>query len=535
MSDKLEAGVSKPLSLFAPAQITSISLTEFLDISPDALIIVNQAGTVVMVNQRAETLFGYTRGEFLGLQLELLLPLRYRKAHYKHREHFFASPLTRPMGAGLQLFGLRKDNIEFPVDISLRPLMLEGIPHVIGAIRDVTMLKELEEQNKLIQKANRLKNEFLANMSHELRTPLNGIIGFSEMLFDEVCGSINDEQQECLDNILSSSRHLLQLINDVLDLTKVEAGKMVFSPEPVEPGKLITHVIELLRPVANKKKLHISTKIDATLTTVIVDPIKLKQVLYNYLSNAIKFTSDDGKICIRLTLESPDTFRLEVEDTGIGIRSEDQGRLFIGFQQLDSSISKRYQGTGLGLALTRRLVEAQGGHVGVRSTFGKGSTFFMVLPRVTEATPGQVDSHSYQLPETHAGAPNMLIIEDERKDLEQLVPICSEAGYNVEVATSGTQALAICRQKAFDVITLDLILPDIDGWDVLRAIRAEGLNREVPVIVITIVKEKGVEAAFPVHTVLIKPVQAEELLYTLKRLKKSGNSSQTLDHPARDF
>jgi PAS domain S-box-containing protein len=521
MSEKLQIGKSKPFSLFAPAQVTPIGLIEFLDISPDALVIVNQVGMIVMANQQAESLFGHAHGELLGLQLEVLLPPRYRSAHYIHREHFFASPLTRPMGAGLHLFGLRKDGIEFPVDISLRPLMLEEAPHVIGAIRDVTKLKELEEQNKLIQKANRLKNEFLANMSHELRTPLNGIIGFSEMLFDEVCGSTNDEQRECLDNILSSSRHLLQLINDVLDLTKVEAGKMVFSPEPVEPGKLIIHVLDLLYPVANKKELHISTKIDNTLTTVIVDPIKLKQVLYNYLSNAIKFTPDGGKICIRLTQEPHDTFRLEVEDTGIGIRPEDLERLFVEFQQLDSSASKRYQGTGLGLALVKRLVEAQGGRVGVRSIFGEGSTFFVVLPQITEATPGQIDLRSYQLPEVQANAPNILIIEDERKDLERLISICSQAGYNVDVATSGRQALAMCRQKAFDVITLDLILPDIDGWDVLRAMRSDELNNNVPVIVITIVKEKGVEAAFPIHTILIKPVQVDVLLEALKSLKKS--------------
>ena len=520
MSEQLNEGNSKPLSLLAPTQITSMSLIELLDISPDALVIVNHTGTIVMANQQAETLFGYSSGELLELQLERLLPQRYRKAHYAHREHYFASPLTRPMGAGLELFGLRKDGIEFPVDISLRPLMFEKVPHVIGAIRDVTKQKELEEQNKLIRKANQLKSEFLANMSHELRTPLNGIIGFAEMLFDEICGSVNEEQKECLDNILSSSRHLLQLINDVLDLTKVEAGKMVFSPELVEPGNLIMHVLDLLRPVANNKKLHISTKIDEILTTVIVDPIKLKQVLYNYLSNAIKFTPDNGKICIRLTVETPDAFRLEVEDTGVGIHPEDLGRLFMEFQQLDSSISKRYQGTGLGLALTRRLIEAQGGYVGVSSAFGKGSTFFAVLPRVTEATLELVDLHRYPLPETRPGAPNLLIIEDEASDLAQLVPMCSEAGYNVEVAMSGKQALIMCRQKAFDVITLDLILPDLDGWDVLRAIRASALNRDVPVIVITIIKEKGVETAFPVDNILTKPVQAEEFLYALQHLNK---------------
>src|SRR2546421_1057027 len=206
----------------APTQITSTGLLQFLDISPDALITVDQAGTMVVVNRQTEVLFGYTRSDLVGQPLEMLLPQRFREAHIAHREHYFSAPLTRPMGAGLQLSGRRKDGTEFPVDISLRPLLLDDVPHAIGAIRDVTEQKaleeelqrkneELDEQYRRGQQANRLKSEFLANMSHELRTPLNGIIGFTDIMYSGEVGTVSDEQKEYLGDILSSARHLLQL------------------------------------------------------------------------------------------------------------------------------------------------------------------------------------------------------------------------------------------------------------------------------------------------------------------------------------
>ena len=246
--------------------------------------------------------------------------------------------------------------------------------------------RNLEEQTRRVQEANRLKSEFLANMSHELRTPLNAIVGFSELMHDGKVGPVSAQHREYLGDILTSAHHLLQLINDVLDLAKVESGKLEFRPEPVDLPNLLSEVRDILRTLAAKKRIHIETEADPTLTRVVLDPAKLKQVLYNYLSNALKFTPEEGRVTIRLAPEGAEAFRLEVEDTGIGIRPEDQGRLFVEFQQLDASTAKKYPGTGLGLALTKRIVEAQGGRVGVGSTPGQGSVFYAILPRVAEAT-----------------------------------------------------------------------------------------------------------------------------------------------------
>ena len=248
-----------------------------------------------------------------------------------------------------------------------------------GELREKTSL--LESQNAEILRATQLKSEFLANMSHELRTPLNSITGFSEVLIDEVAGPVNDAQKEYLGEILEGSRHLLHLINDVLDLSKVEAGKMTFRPEVVDLEHSIQETVQMLALMAKQKDIRIDSDVDLDGRHAFLDPARFKQVLFNYLSNALKFTPPKGNITVRVIAEADRWFRLEVEDTGVGIAPKDQQLLFQEFHQLDTSVSKQFQGAGLGLALTKRIVEAQGGRVGVQSQPGVGSIFFALLPR----------------------------------------------------------------------------------------------------------------------------------------------------------
>jgi signal transduction histidine kinase len=217
-------------------------------------------------------------------------------------------------------------------------------------------------------------------MSHELRTPLNAIIGFSELMVDGKVGEMSGEHREYLNDILTSARHLLQLINDVLDLTKVEAGRMEFRPEALDLGRVATEVRDIVRGLSASKRVAVDLSVSPGLPPALLDGSKLKQVLYNYLSNAVKFTPEGGRVEVRLAPGSPGRFTLEVEDTGIGIREGDLHKLFIEFQQLDAGSSKKYGGTGLGLALTKRIVEAQGGSVSVRSAWGQGSVFSAELP-----------------------------------------------------------------------------------------------------------------------------------------------------------
>jgi PAS domain S-box-containing protein len=262
------------------------------------------------------------------------------------------------------------------------------VVRVVGVNTDITKRKQMEidlhEKNVELQHAAQAKNSFLANMSHELRTPLNGIIGFSELLVDGLPGEVNAEQKEYLEDILNSSQHLLQLINDVLDLAKVEAGKMELHPEPFSLRRAIMQVCSVAQPLVQKKKIEVNTTFTSELDEVTLDEQKLKQILYNLISNAIKFTDEHGRVEIKIALHEVNHFTIAVRDTGIGIKSENIKRLFKEFEQLDEGTTRRYQGTGLGLALTRKIVEMQGGTIKVESEYGKGSTFTVTLPLVTE-------------------------------------------------------------------------------------------------------------------------------------------------------
>lgn len=386
-----------------------------------------------------------------------------------------------------------------------------------SVVEQKNLVTQLRQSNAELQQATQMKSEFLANMSHELRTPLNAIIGFSELMQDGRLGPISDQYQELLGDILTSARHLLQLINDILDLSKIESGKMEFYAAPVEVAELVTEVRDIVRSLSSAKRLHVHTEVESDLGEVILDPAKFKQVLYNYLSNAIKFTPEEGSIIIRVVGEGA-WFRLEVQDTGIGIRPKDMDLLFKEFQQVDGSSSKEYQGTGLGLALTKRIVEAQGGRVGVESILGEGSVFFAVLPRQytglgEEQALLPKDLHPKEVPD----ALRILVVEDEATDVAWLERILSDSGYSVLTAQTGQEALEISRQKMFDAIILDLILPDMSGLQVLQGMRAGTMNENTPVIVVSVVAEKGVVAGFAVQSFLTKPIQRSELLESLMR------------------
>jgi PAS domain S-box-containing protein len=506
-------------------------LAAIVEGSDDAILSETLSGEIFTWNHGAERIFGYTEAEACGRSLDFLI-LSERGAD---SEKILARIRRGETVERFETESRTKSGATIDLSVTVSPIR-DGAGPIVGAsviARDISQQKrlrrELQEKNRtleqqyhVVREANRLKSEFVANMSHELRTPLNAIIGFTQLMHDERVGPVSAEHKEYLGDILTSGRRLLELINDVLDLAKVESGKMEFHPEPVQLQPLIMGVRSILQSVAASKRLTVAIDISPEVESPVIDPSKLKQVIYNYLSNAFKFTPEGGRISIRVRAEDAAHFRLEVEDTGPGITPERIGELFLEFRQLESGLSKRYQGTGLGLALTKRIVEAQGGRVGVQSTVGQGSLFFAVLPmsavQSSDTKPG---------PRSRAGVsgPKVLVVEDNENDLNWLTRVLSQAGYAVDSATSGSEAVAKAQQTLYSAILLDLILPDTLGWDVLRAIRAAAVNQDAPVIAVTVVTEQDTARSFALQDYLPKPVSAAALLASLRRAGVIGNGS----------
>ncbi|HWI10226.1 MAG TPA: PAS domain S-box protein [Burkholderiaceae bacterium] len=380
--------------------------------------------------------------------------------------------------------------------------------------------QRLEAENRQFQEASRLKSQFLANMSHELRTPLNAVIGFADLLHSGLVKPDSPKHQEFLGHIGTSGRHLLQLINDVLDLSKVESGKFQFYPEPLDLAVVLKEVQASLYTETTRKDIVISMQIDAGLADLMLDPARLKQVFSNYLSNAIKFTASGGNVTVRVVGQGPDHFRVEVEDTGIGISAADLPRLFTEFQQLDAGYSRQHQGTGLGLALTRRLVEAQGGQVGVRSTVGAGSVFYVVLNRTHGLDSERAQAAAQGLREREAE--RVLVIEDDLRDQALLVEALSQAGFEVDAAADGPYALRRARETAYGALTLDLSLPGQRGLELLDHIRSEGASHAAPVVGVSMPADLEMSATFAIANVLCKPIRSDEISSAMARFKLPG-------------
>jgi signal transduction histidine kinase/CheY-like chemotaxis protein len=405
---------------------------------------------------------------------------------------------------------------------------------------------QLQEVNVQLEIANRHKSEFLANMSHELRTPLNAVIGFSEVLLDKMFGDLNAKQEEYLDDILSSGRYLLSLINDILDLSKVEAGMLELELGTFDLRQLLEGSLVMVKERALAHGITLALEIADDIDTLTGDERKVKQILFNLLSNAVKFTPDGGKVGITATMADA-VVQVAVWDTGIGIAVADQQRIFeefqqVGqglagninlygtlqqalekFQQVGQGLAGKTEGTGLGLTLAKKFVELHGGTIWVESTPGHGSTFTFTLPVVGTAShvplpTVQEDTarDRERAVEPASAGPLVLVVEDDPRGADLLRIYLSEAGYTVDLARDGAEGLEKVKRLTPGAVVLDILLPKLDGWAFLTQVKADPVTREVPIIIVSIIDQKGKGFALGAADYLIKPVQKEDLLRTLR-------------------
>ncbi|HEY9854778.1 MAG TPA: PAS domain-containing sensor histidine kinase [Stenomitos sp.] len=367
-------------------------LQAMLEHAPDGVVVIDSSGRIVFLNRQIERYFGYGRDELLGQPIEVLVPERFRGIHPEYRRQYFAHPTVRPMGAGLEPNGRRKDGSEFPIDASLSPVQTEHGLLVMAIVRDISVRRHLvgelsrktvrlEEALRELQEADRYKDEFLSVLSHELKTPLNFIMGFASLLDEEVTGALTPEQHRDVQRILEGGERLLRIANNLIDMAEILTGRFVLAPGWVDYRALVDQVIEELRGAAQERQLRVSVKVDVR-PELYLDGQRLHEVLINLVDNAVKFTPPGGAVAVR-AFERQGELVTEVEDTGPGIAPEDRHKLFRPFRQLDMSATRQVGGTGLGLSLAKALVEAHGGRIGFWSTPGRGSTFWFALPIAT--------------------------------------------------------------------------------------------------------------------------------------------------------
>jgi PAS domain S-box-containing protein len=372
---------------------------ELIENAPDAILQVDSTGKITIANRTAEQMFGYSMDELIGMEVDILVPSAARAGHAARREAFEAARVTRPMGPGLDLRALRKDGSEVPVEISLSPTQTENRVYITAVIRDVTERKRTEQQMESLKKSylaelearhreaerlNQLKSEFIASVSHELRTPLHTIIGFAELLAEQEAGPLNEKQMRFAHHIRTDSDHLLSLINDVLDLSRIEAGGMVVRTEGLSLQSVISEAVNAICPHAESKKITIREH-HIPNVNVLADLLRVRQILYNLLSNAVKFTDPGGNVHVTARADR-DHVQITISDTGMGIPTAECDRIFDKFYQVGYTTTGVRQGTGLGLTICKQLVEMQGGKIWVDSEPGHGSHFHFTLPVLRDVT-----------------------------------------------------------------------------------------------------------------------------------------------------
>ncbi|MBU1109229.1 MAG: PAS domain S-box protein [Candidatus Riflebacteria bacterium] len=515
----------------------------------DAIVLLDPVGMVSFWNPAAEKLFGYTSEEVIGKELHrIIVPAEFYSAHQQKFSEFKKTGQGDAIGKTLELPAIRKGGERVLLELSLASFELQDGWYAIGICRDISerkkgeaelklahekteevnkklidSIKESKRLAKIADSANLAKSQFLTSMSHELRTPLNAIIGYSEMLAEDACEDESSELYEDLLKIKSAGKHLLSLINDILDLSKIEAGKVELSLESFSLKELLQSIIETTLPLAKNNNNRLETSFSEELSLITADPLRLRQIIFNLLSNACKFT-EAGVITLSVNQTqgvNNDQVTIIVEDTGIGLTPEQLTRLFGEFCQADNSISRKYGGTGLGLAITKKLCELMGGTITVTSKPGEGTTFTVSIPVSRDSSPiPSAPQKDVQLPENLSARsqPVILAIDDDPEALDLIDRNLSREGFTIVCASSGLEGLKIAREIQPDVILLDVVMPGESGWDILLLSKTDPLISHIPVILLTMLDDAEKGFALGAADYLIKPIETKHFLEVLRKM-----------------
>lgn len=524
---------------------TENEFRQIFDSAPDAMVVVDAKGIILFANRQIEGLFGYQLEEVVGAPLDILLPVRFRASHGGHFARYFAAPTLRTMGSGLELAGCRKDGSEIPIEVSLSPVHThEGIL-ASAAIRDVQERRRVErerirneqevrEARAAAERASAAKSEFLASMSHELRTPLNAILGFTQLLERDKKEPLSSRHRERLAHIAKGGEHLLRLIDDILDLARIESGRVSITLEAVEVGDVLRELRSTLTPLATRYAVALEVApSSAALPSVAADRTRLTQIVMNYASNAIKYNRPNGLVTLACGPGAEGYVRISVTDTGMGIPKERQHALFQPFQRAGQETGT-IEGTGIGLVITKRLAELMGGAVGFESTYGEGSTFWADIPVHIASKPcsnppevvlAQVIQHR------GSSKSRVLYIEDNAANVAFMREILAEfEGIEFISVPSAERGIEWVRNEVPSLVLMDINLPGMNGLRALQILREE--HPSMPIIAVTAAaseqdRASGLKAGF--FRYLTKPVRIDELMAALGAALARTKSTRHLE------